>query len=244
MDFTELVLAGMVNQLSEEIGAREHADAISFEVNNRDDIRELNKYSAETPIIATAGYGKSERRLNIERRIENIEQAAKLDSVEAVDINYDIVKKNPEILDSLRETDVEIIVSYRDYSDTQKRLTLLSIVKEAAEYGDVVYIETTAQKLDDALTLLTIINEATNGDIRIGGIARGEIGRHTRVIAPAYGSKLAYAPVNEAGRNVGSDEYSLKELAKLIKDSEEPCPPTSLHDKITNPMLTDDQEIE
>jgi len=47
----------------------------------------------------------------------------------------------------------------------------------------------------DTLALLTVTQEA---DFPVSTIAMGKLGRHTRVVAPIYGSVLTYGAVEDA----------------------------------------------
>jgi 3-dehydroquinate dehydratase-1 len=46
-------------------------------------------------------------------------------------------------------------------------------------------------------------------------MAMGEAGRHTRAVAPLYGSKIGYAPVDPA-EATAPGQYDLATLADLI----------------------------
>lgn len=240
MDFTELVLVGVVDDLSEEVEARPHADAIAFQVGGSEDIAALEEYNGELPIIATNWSFEEKEQEGRDRNISNIESVPGIESVEAVEVDYESISSDNNSLEAVLKADIDIIVSYRNYSETPELETLLSIIEVGAKYGDVVYIETMAETPDDALTLLTTIYAATENGIKIGGASLGEIGRHTRVVAPSYGSKLAYASIDEDSEGADLGQFSLSNLAELIQESEEPSTPTSLHDSITNPMVTDE----
>jgi 3-dehydroquinate dehydratase-1 len=47
-------------------------------------------------------------------------------------------------------------------------------------------------------------------------MAMGEAGRHTRAVAPLYGSKIGYAPVDPADATAPG-QYDLPTLAALIE---------------------------
>jgi 3-dehydroquinate dehydratase-1 len=46
-------------------------------------------------------------------------------------------------------------------------------------------------------------------------MAMGEAGRHTRVVAPLYGSRIGYAPVDPS-RATAPGQYDLATLSRLV----------------------------
>jgi 3-dehydroquinate dehydratase-1 len=48
-------------------------------------------------------------------------------------------------------------------------------------------------------------------------MAMGEAGRHTRVVAPLYGSRIGYAPVDPA-RATAPGQYDLGTLSRLVDE--------------------------
>lgn len=62
----------------------------------------------------------------------------------------------------------------------------------------------------------------------------GEIGQHTRAVAPLYGSKLAFAPLSENSENEIPGQLPLEELSRLIEGTEGPSTSVSLHEGLTN----------
>lgn len=242
MEFTELVLAGYVETLSEESDARPHADAIAIPVRGRDDLTALDDYSGELPIIATTQSLTERHADSGAAAIQLLEAAADTDWVDAIDVPYASVTTGDDTDAQVRlnDVDVECIISYRNYSETPALTRLQSIAEEASAIGGLVYIETMAATPDDTLTLLTTISEATEEGIPIGGACMGAVGRHTRIVAPLYGSKLAYAPVTVDSGGEALGYFPLAELAELIQETDEPSTPVSLHEKLTNPMIDDE----
>lgn len=238
MDFTELVLAGVGTKLPNTPDGFPEADAIAYQVSGEAELSAMKQYDGELPIIATNWlFGEENNESN--QGLHALKSAADLEVVEAVEVDRTAIENNDEIIEDLNASGVKIIASYRNFSETPDVRTLVSLVMELAEYSDLVYIETMAESGDDCLSLLRTINEVSESGIPIGGACMGEVGRHTRVVAPSYGSKLAYASIG-GNENIGTPgQFPLSDLAELIQESEDPSTPTSLSEDITNPLVRD-----
>lgn len=238
MDFSAFVLAGVVPDLPDPSEDLSPVDALAYQVSATEDVTAIKEYATGLPLIATSSL-EPDNQQDSEQTTCTLMQAARTDPVEAIEVEYGFVAADSPVLESLQDLPVDIIVSYWNRSETPDLDTLLSIVNSARKYGDIVYIETMAESPDDSLTMLAAIYEAADMGVTIGGACMGEIGRHARVAAPTYGSKLAYAPLDVEMNWTVPGQYSLQELAELINEFEEPTPPVSLHKNITNPMIRD-----
>ncbi|MFC7205323.1 type I 3-dehydroquinate dehydratase [Haloferax namakaokahaiae] len=237
MEFTELVLAGITRDIQSVTDGFSYADAIAFHVSSQEEVSNLEKYSGELPVILTSWTNEDDSHYDNQGDLHFLKSAVDTDLVEAVDLEYELVKDNDSIIPSIQDDRLEIVISYRNHTETPDLSTLHSIINEAAEYGDIVYLETMASEQRDALTLLTALSEATQDGVVIGGACLGEVGRHTQVIASSYGSKLIYAPLTESKKTESLSQFSLKKVSELIQETEKT---TTLHEKITNPMVREE----
>lgn len=95
--------------------------------------------------------------------------AAEYEAVEAVIVDINPILENEHVLEPFEETDVDIVVSYHDFSENPGIQDLELVIEHAAEYGDVVKVATMAESPDDALVLLAAIHSASEDGITIGG---------------------------------------------------------------------------
>ncbi|MFB9807627.1 type I 3-dehydroquinate dehydratase [Haladaptatus pallidirubidus] len=240
MDYDDLVLIAEVDELLDEPTVRSYADAVAIPFSDADSvIDQVKHYSGELPIVITTYANKDRNATFSDSEIDSLQTVVEHDSVEAITISLDDVQKEEQLLKSLNSANVDIIVSYVNYSQTPSRSDLMSTIMGAANFGDIVYVQTTAETTNDTSTLLSVINDATDQDVIIGGVATGKIGRHTRAIAPFYGSKLAFAPAAQSQNNNNRDTFTIQELSELIEDIEYSSTTTSLHDSITNSLITE-----
>jgi 3-dehydroquinate dehydratase-1 len=90
------------------------------------------------------------------------------------------------------------------------------LLDRAADVGDVAKVAVTATDRSDTLALLSATATATAEGHRVATMAMGEVGRHTRAVAPIYGSRIGYAPVDPE-RATAPGQYELSTLARLVE---------------------------
>lgn len=224
--FDSFVLAASTADLADEPAAREVADAIEFRLDLADEpLAALDRYEGELPLIVTnrpewEGGGTEEG----PDRYDALEVAIAHDDVAAVDIELDALSGAVEPVDADRartlrdraaERDVAVIASAHDFEATPSADRLLDRLAAAAAAGDVGKLATTATDRDDALALLTATHRATERGETVATMAMGEAGRHTRAVAPVYGSRIGYAPVDPE-EATAPGQYDLETLDRLV----------------------------
>ena len=125
-----------------------------------------------------------------------------------------------DLLEHAREHDVAVVVSVHDFEETPDQETLSALLTEAAELGDVGKLAVTAETRGDVLALLSATHEATTAGERVATMAMGEAGRHSRAVAPLYGSRIGYAPI-DPGDATAPGQYDLATLRRLIDQLQE-----------------------
>ncbi|WP_266082644.1 type I 3-dehydroquinate dehydratase [Haladaptatus caseinilyticus] len=243
MDYDDLVLIAELDELSDEPTVRPYADAIAIQMWSSENIvNQIERYSGELPVVIIAHSDKSNNTSFSDSNIDSLQAVVEHDTVEAISIDLDSIQKEVRLFKCLESADVDVIISYINNNSTPVKSDLMSIIDGATNFGDVVYIQTAAKTTNDTSTLLSVINEATDQGIITGGVATGKIGRHTRAIAPFYGSKLAFAPLSQSKNDNSQHSFAIKELSNLISDIEYSDTTTSLSDLITNPLITEFNE--
>ncbi|MFC3957974.1 type I 3-dehydroquinate dehydratase [Halovivax cerinus] len=205
MNFESLVLAVSTASLDDEPAARAHADAIEFRLDRADEpLAELDAYDGSLPILATnrAAWEGGAATSNETARIETLAAATAREAVHAVDVELAAIRAGDadRVLDAARDRDVAVVVSIHDFRGTPRRRTLEALLAEASRHGDVAKLAVTATDRTDTLTLLEATHDATTAGRTVATMAMGSIGSHTRVVAPIYGSHIAYAPLDPDAR--------------------------------------------
>lgn len=218
MEFESFVLAASTDDLSDADRAQEHADAIEYRVDLADEGLEPVKAHEGLPVIVT-------NRLESEggaaapgpERLSTLAAATAEPAVAAVDVELATVREGgaEAVLGAARDHDTAVIVSTHDFEATPPRDRLRSLLATAAEHGDVAKLATYAGGPDAVLDLLAATRAATAAGHRVATMAMGEAGRHSRAVAPLYGSLIGYAPLAEA-EATAPGQYDLETLRELI----------------------------
>ncbi len=118
-----------------------------------------------------------------------------LDLLDYVDIELGCQMRD-YVIKEARKHGVRVIVSYHNFELTPASFELSEIVSRMKKCGgDIGKIATMVNDLRDCLRLFELLLDA---DMPLSVIGMGELGRHTRVIVPIYGSVLNYGSVGEA----------------------------------------------
>ncbi|WP_426964428.1 type I 3-dehydroquinate dehydratase [Haloparvum alkalitolerans] len=223
--FEEFVLAASTADLSEEPAAREDADAVEFRMDLADDpLSALDDYDGELPVVATNRASWEGGEAAGPNRLDDLAAAAAVDAVRAVDIELAALdgtapEGEPEHARALRETareeGADVIASVHDFASTPPADALAELLADAAAAGDVAKLATTAEVRADALAMLEATHRATEAGHVVATMCMGEPGRHTRAVAPVYGSRIGYAPV-DAAEATAPGQYPLAELRELV----------------------------
>ena len=99
-----------------------------------------------------------------------------------------------EIIGLTEGSDALSIVSYHDFEKTPPGMEVPQILARCHEKGDIAKLAVKPANLKDVLWLL----EATlMAERPVCTIAMGEIGAHSRIMAPVYGSQFTYGYVRK-----------------------------------------------
>ncbi|OYR69274.1 3-dehydroquinate dehydratase [Halorubrum ezzemoulense] len=224
--FEEFVLAASTADLSEEPRARDHADAVEFRMDLADAPRDqLASYDGELPLLVTNRASWEGGEADGLARYDALSDAVARDAVAAVDVELAALRgTHPDpaeeshataLRDAARREGVAVVASVHDFESTPEPAALVDLLADAASEGDVGKLATTATAPTDALATLKATHEATVAGHRVATMCMGEPGRHTRAVAPVYGSKIGYAPVDPA-EATAPGQYPLATLRTLV----------------------------
>ena len=220
MEFDSFVLAAATADLGEEPAARGRADAVEFRMDlaDADPVAAVDSYDGELPLLATNRAEWEGGEAADAGRLGALVEAAAHESVEAVDVELASLRTESgvEAAAAARDHGAAVVASVHDFEATPEEATMLDSLAAAADLGDVGKLAVTATDRGDALSLLSATHEATERGLRVATMAMGEAGRHTRAVAPVYGSKIGYAPV-DAARATAPGQYDLDSLSTLVE---------------------------
>ena len=147
--------------------------------------------------------------------------AAEEELVDAVDIEFfSPAAGKQEILKKAKRRHIPVISSFHDFNGMPRREDILRIITSMyKEGGSIAKIAVTPKTVNDALLLLELTQKLSSEGKLVVTIGMGRIGRHLRVIAPLYGSALAYGFIegeNEKEEGVAPGQFSVKELRSMM----------------------------
>ena len=177
--------------------------------------RQLNK-SVGIPIIAT-------NRINVEggkftgseeERIEILLSA--LEMADAIDIELRTGSEYRDlVVHRAKKAGKRVIVSYHDFSKTPDITVMQNILSDCFDAGaDIAKLAATPHSYEDALSLLKLTLDCARAPAQVCIIGMGGYGVHTRVIAPIYGSALAYTSVGAA---TAPGQIGIRELRGMLE---------------------------
>ncbi|WP_122088443.1 type I 3-dehydroquinate dehydratase [Halalkalicoccus subterraneus] len=219
IDFESFVLAAATADLSEESLAREHADCVEFRMDLASEpLTALASYTGDLPLIATNRDENEGGEAAGERRLGDLGRAAEFDSVAAVDIELAALESGAgeAAATDAREHGASVIASTHDFEGTPSSDEMRGMLERATEYGDIGKLAVTASDPGDVLSLLSVTDELSSEGRRVATMAMGEAGRHSRAVAPIYGSRIGYAPVVPENATAPG-QYDLATLRELIE---------------------------
>lgn len=110
-----------------------------------------------------------------------------------------------------------VIISSHDFSKTPSFQEMKATLEEAFFAGaDIVKLAVMPHSMRNVMDLLRVTLDVGEAGRAICTIAMGKLGKHTRVIAPFYGSVLTYAPV-ESTVSAAPGQLPVDELKKIME---------------------------
>lgn len=112
---------------------------------------------------------------------------------DAVDIEL-CAEKRDVVVKKAKGTGKTVIISTHDFQRTPEIDIMLGVIRESFEAGaDIAKLAVTPHSLEDVLRLLEVTLRSKGA---VCTIAMGDMGRHSRVVAPIYGSVMTYGYVD------------------------------------------------
>ncbi len=131
-----------------------------------------------------------------------------------IDIEFNTLKKNKELLRYVRNSKTSILVSWHDFKKTPGVEALLKRFKEMKKFSNFVKIVTNAKKVTDASYVLSLYAQSKGTNLVT--FAMGDHGRISRILCLYLGSPFTYVSL---GKAVAPGQFSLKEIKKIIKEN-------------------------
>ena len=128
-----------------------------------------------------------------------------------LDIEYNTLKKNKELLKYLKTTKTKLLVSWHDFKKTPKSIELKNQINQMSKFSSNVKIVSTAKSTEDATRMLELYNK--KGKNNLISFAMGDAGRISRILCLYLGSPYTYVSL---GKAVAPGQFSVDEVNKII----------------------------
>lgn len=219
MNLSSFVLAASTADLDDERAARTHADIVEYRMDLAvDPLDALAAYEGDLPLLVTNRVDwEGGETPETPARLDALETAVEYPAVTAVDVELDAVRDGEagRVVEHARRQETTVVASVHDFETTPPVERLQELLGAAGGVGDVAKLAVTAGDRSDVLDLLMATHAATESGERVATIAMGEAGRHSRAVAPLYGSRLGYAPVDPSDATAPG-QYDLETLRTLV----------------------------
>lgn len=130
---------------------------------------------------------------------------------DAVDIEL-CAGERDKVVKEAKKRGKTVIISTHVFQATPSPDVMRGVIKESFEAGaDIAKLAVMPHSLEDVLTLLDV---TLNSEGAVCTIAMGETGRHSRIIAPIYGSLMTYGYV---GNTTAPGQFRVDELKSMLR---------------------------
>ena len=128
-----------------------------------------------------------------------------------LDVEYNTLKKNKELLKYLKSTKTKLLVSWHDFKKTPKTTELQNKIKQMSKFSSNVKIVSTAKSTDDSTRMLGLYNK--RGKNNLISFTMGDLGKISRILCLYLGSPYTYVSL---GKAVAPGQFSVDEVNKII----------------------------
>lgn len=218
ISFDTFHLAASTSSLADEPRARKSADLLEYRMDLAPDpLDALKNYQGSLPIIVTNRAASEGGRASGSNRLSVLERAVSHESVAAVDIELSVADTPAaeNVIESATSQDVAVIISAHDFEQTPPVAEITAILERGSKYGTIAKFAALASTHEDTLRLLRATSKTTEAGFTVATMGMGAVGQHTRAVAPVYGSRLGYAPIDTKDATAPG-QYDLETLRLLV----------------------------
>lgn len=183
----------------------------------------IREIKAETglPIIVTSRSGAEGGKWDgkEEDRTELLINLLSLkDGPDAIDIELSAgMKERNRVIKAAKDRGTAVIVSSHDFLKTPPLQNMRTIIEEMFLAGaDIAKLAVMPLSVEDTLNLLRVTLDFKDAGKSVCTIAMGSQGKHTRVVAPFYGSVLTYASI-ESDESAAPGQLPINEIKRIME---------------------------
>ena len=128
-----------------------------------------------------------------------------------LDIEFNTLNKNQELIKYLKSTKTKLLVSWHDFKKTPTGAELKKKLNQMSKMSSNVKIVSNAKSTEDSTRMLELYNK--KGKINLISFAMGDFGRISRILCLYLGSPYTYVSL---GKAVAPGQFSVDEMNKII----------------------------
>jgi 3-dehydroquinate dehydratase-1 len=128
-----------------------------------------------------------------------------------LDLEFSTISKNKSLLEYVRKTGTQILVSWHDFKRTPSFSTLHSRMQKMKKFSKNVKIVTMANSIRDATTVLSLYRKQ---DTNLIAFSMGDYGRTSRILCMSLGSPFTYVSL---GKPIAPGQFSVDEVKSIIR---------------------------
>ena len=128
-----------------------------------------------------------------------------------LDIEFNTLKKDKELVKYLKSTKTKLLVSWHDFKKTPKSSELKNKIRQMSKFSSNVKIVSTAKSTEDATRMLEMYSK--KGKNNLISFAMGDAGKLSRILCLYLGSPYTYVSL---GKAVAPGQFSIDEVNKII----------------------------
>jgi len=129
-----------------------------------------------------------------------------------IDIEYNTLKKNKNLLNYIKKTKTDILVSWHDFKKTPNESQLNKMFNLMKRFSKNVKIVTMAKSTNDSSLVLSLYHDAK--PVNLIAFSMGDYGRISRILCLLLGSPFTYVSL---GKAIAPGQFSLNEMKSILK---------------------------
>ncbi len=129
-----------------------------------------------------------------------------------MDIEYNTLEKNKNLLNYIKKTKTNVLVSWHDFKKTPNESQLNKMFNLMKKFSKNFKIVTTAKSTNDSSLVLSLYHEAKH--VNLIAFSMGDPGRISRILCLLLGSPFTYVSL---GKAVAPGQFSLDEMKSILK---------------------------
>ena len=129
-----------------------------------------------------------------------------------LDVEFNTLKKHKELLNYIKKTKTDVLVSWHDFKKTPTTSALKKMFKEMRKFSNYIKIVTNAKSINDSSNILSLYSVPKKE--KLIAFAIGDLGKISRILCLYLGSPFTYVSL---GKPIAPGQFSIDQVKKIVK---------------------------